>query len=883
MPTPPSYADERFHRLFQRLGTGIAVARADGRIVDANPAFCATVGYSADELRTMTVASLTHPEDWPRNSLLLDEILAGRRESFTIEKRYLTREQKPAWVRAHVSVVHDDCGEKQVVATTEDITRQKLTEARLEESEALLRIAGEVGRVGGWAIDTDPITLYWSDEVHDLAGYARGRTPSLDEAFGLYPPGPDRECMIEAVGACVSGGTPFDVECTFVPVSGEPRRVRVVGEPRRTCDGTVTRIQGAIIDVTDQRRAQQQTELLAERLRTTMESITDAIYTIDTNGRFTYLNARAQEILQRDADELIGRTVFESFSEVADSPLETAYRTALAENRTVVLDEYHSVPLERYFAVTIYPSTQGLAVYFRDVTDQRATRVELDERGARLAQQAALLEAAQDAIVVRDLDGRISYWNKSAERIYGWTAEEALGHRMDALLSLDPDMYAKATDRLLAAGRFVDELHTISKDGRELIIETRWTLVRDDGGEPVSVLGIDTDVTESKRIEAQLLRSQRFESIGKLAGGIAHDLNNALAPIAMSVELLRDGETDPVKLRMLDIVGQSTRHGAELVSQVLSFARGVDGKRVPVSLGDIVEEVRRITADTFPKNITVEADVPADLWRVAGDPTQIQQVLVNLCVNARDAMPDGGTLSLTAGNVAPGTDAPAVPPGPSVTLLIRDTGVGIEADACKKMFDPFFSTKPHGEGTGLGLSTSAVIVASHGGCIEVDTAPGEGTTFTISLPAEQATGCTPPASNRELPCGDGELVLVVDDEHAIRELAGTMLERFGYRVLVAAEGQEAIMLFEARRDEIAVVLTDLMMPVMDGYAVIDRLLELRPELPIIASTGLNTPGAADRSFARGAVRCLAKPYGTERLLKIIREVLDRGPTEDPLT
>jgi two-component system, cell cycle sensor histidine kinase and response regulator CckA len=866
--------DQRFQRLFQRVGTGIAVASAGGHFLDVNPAFCATVGYSPEELAGMTVMGLTHPDDRARNATLLEELFAGQRDAFTIEKRYITKPGASAWVRAHVSLIGDEDGEPQLVATTEEITTQKRTEERLEKSEALLRIAGEVGRVGGWAIDTGPMTLYWSDELHDLAGYPRGQTPPLQEALDRHPEA-DRERVVAAVRACIDEGAPFDMEVGFVPLGRDAMLVRVVGEPQRSNDGTVMRIQGAFMDVTEQRRAQQQTDLLAERLRTTMESITDALYTIDNDWRFTYLNERATQVLERDADVLIGRTVWETFPEVIGSPLEEAYRRAVAENRTVVLDEYHFAPLERYFNVNVYPSRQGLAVYFRDVTAKRDTRVELEERGARLAQQAALLEAAQDAIVVRDLDGHISYWNNSAQRIYGWTAQDATGRRLDQLLSIDPAVYAGAMQRLLAQGRFVDEVEKVAADGRELTVEARWTLVRDDQGQPTAVLGIDTDITDRKRIEQQFLRSQRFESIGKLAGGIAHDLNNALAPIALSIELLRDGEEDVTRLRMLDIVGQSAKHGAELVSQVLSFARGVDGRREPIAVGDIIEEVRRISADTFPKSIRVEAEIPDELWPVVGDPTQLQQVLINLCVNARDAMPDGGTILLSASNSRMDTShAPEGPGDPAVAVRVTDTGVGISEDVIEKMFEPFFSTKPRAEGTGLGLSTSAVIVASHGGRIEVSSEPGVGTTFEIHLPAEWVPTDTAPPPESAARHGDNDLILVVDDEAAILDLTSAMLELHGYRVLVAADGDEALDLLGFHGHAIAVVVTDLMMPVLDGYAVIDAVRRMEPEVPVIACSGLNTSEASERSLNAGAARFLAKPYDAQTLLNVIGEVLD---------
>jgi two-component system, cell cycle sensor histidine kinase and response regulator CckA len=863
----------RYRDLFQRVGTGIAVAAADGRFLDVNEAFCTTVGYTADELADLDFLTLTHPDDRAHNIELVTELLEERRESFAIEKRYLTKHDGPVWVRANVSVMRSNGGPVQLVATTEDISAQKVAEERLEQSETLLRIAGQVGRVGGWAIDADPVKLYWSDEVHDLAGYPRGQTPPLDEALALYP-AEEHDRMGAAVQTCIDEGTPFDIQCLFTPRQGHPLWVRVVGEPRVGEDGAVDRIQGAIIDISEQKRAQEETAQLADRLRVTMESITDALYTIDTDWRFTYLNRRAGEVLERDVDSLLGNRLWDEFPATVGSPLEEAYRRALAEQRTVVVEEYFYEPLDRYFSVNAYPSDQGLAVYFRDVTDKRADRLELEERGARLEQQAALLDEAQDAIIVRDLDGCITYWNRSAERIYGWTAAEAKGRPLQELLEIAPKVYAEGIQGLLADGSWVQEVTKTAKDGRQLIVESRWTLVRDEDGAPVSAMAIDTDITERKRIEQQFLRSQRMESIGKLAGGIAHDLNNALLPITASIELLRTREEDPLKLRLIDVMDTSAKHGAEMVDQVLSFARGVDGKREPVSLGDVIDEVRRISIDTFPKDITIETEVPDDLWPVVGDPTQLQQVLVNLCVNARDAMPDGGTVTISASNTHRGAATVRDASGsPCLVLRVADTGVGISPAAREQIFDPFFSTKPSGEGTGLGLSTSAVIVASHGGDIEVDSEVGVGTVFEVRLPATPDSEGATPEEDGEIRRGAGQLVLAVDDEHGVREVTRMLLETYGYRALLAKDGRHAAELHDEHADDIAIVLTDLMMPVMDGYALIDTIRERDDELPIIAVSGLHTADAAERALTAGADRFLPKPYGTPALLQALHDAL----------
>jgi two-component system, cell cycle sensor histidine kinase and response regulator CckA len=350
-----------------------------------------------------------------------------------------------------------------------------------------------------------------------------------------------------------------------------------------------------------------------------------------------------------------------------------------------------------------------------------------------------------------------------------------------------------------------------------------------------------------------------------LAGGIAHDLNNVLAPVMMSVDLLKHRLTDPADREILDIVGSSARRGADMVQQILSFARGMEGRRVEVDVGRILQEVVRIIGDTFPKSIRVELEMTSGLHPVHADPTQLHQVLLNLCVNARDAMPKGGVLRLRAVNTA--NDEPLV------RIEVEDTGTGIPADLLGKIFDPFFTSKEPGKGTGLGLSTALAIVRGHGGSLEVSSVPGEGTVFTVFLPALRRAGEKPAVTaSPTLQRGRGETVLVVDDEASIRHITRQTLEAYGYEVLDAADGAEGIALFIARRFEIDVVLTDMAMPRLDGHALIRELHRIDPSVPVIGVSGVSSIPPLDEE--KETVRFLPKPYTTSSLLTALREVLD---------
>jgi len=510
--------------------------------------------------------------------------------------------------------------------------------------------------------------------------------------------------------------------------------------------------------------------------------------------------------------------------------------------------------------------------------------VERKEAEQRIREQAQLLDKARDAILAHDMDGRIVYWNKGAERLTGWSTDEILGERTHSCL-YDPDEEDKirrCQETLMEEGEWTGELHVRTREGEEVIVESRWTLVRDATGTPDRVLVINTDITERKRLESQFLRSQRMESIGRLVGGIAHDLGNLLMPITLGVKVLRrrlDQADDKIE-QVLDMIQKSAERGGNMVEQVLAFARGVEGERVALQLDGIVEEIEGITEETFPDAIAVHTDVADDLPRVVGDATQIQQVLMNLCVNARDAMPDGGTLTVEARPVEL-TEEEAertidAEPGPYVCLRVQDTGTGMPEDVVDKIFEPFFSTKEEGEGTGLGLSTAYSIVQSHDGFIDVESEEGEGTTFWVYLPVQaEGEGAERPVRDGEpevTSSGNGERVLIVDDEEFILETAREALRDAGYRPLTATGAEEALRVIEESDRSVDVVVTDLRMPDVDGFDLIRTLRARSPNLPIVAASGV-ADGRTDEALEAGAQAFLAKPFSAETLENTLHEAL----------
>ncbi|HVU25658.1 MAG TPA: response regulator [Opitutus sp.] len=502
------------------------------------------------------------------------------------------------------------------------------------------------------------------------------------------------------------------------------------------------------------------------------------------------------------------------------------------------------------------------------------------ETERKLRDQAEILHKASDAIIVTDLANRVTFWNHSAERTFGWTAAEVIGRdKLQLFPAFEAGELESIRDSAQANQEWRGELRLQNREGKTLIMDSRITVILDEQGRPIGRLTIATDVTARKGMEEQFFRAQRLESIGMLAAGIAHDLNNILAPILLAAPMLRDRVTDPSDLQMLGTLEKSAERGAALIRQILGFAHGAGGEHRVVQVRHIMRDVAAFIRETFPKSIEFRDHVPNDLWTVKANPTQLHQVLLNLCVNARDAMPGGGTLTLRAENRVldefSASHIEGARPGPFLLVTVTDTGTGIDPAALAHIWEPFFTTKGAGKGTGLGLSTVRGIVEGHAGFISLQTIVGEGSAFGVYLPATpealEKTVASPGVSL--VPRGHGELVLVADDEVSIRNMCAAMLSRHGYRVLTASDGTEAIALFAPRSTEIRLVVTDISMPNLDGPTLASIVGRLNPAVKILAISGHNAdsrgqPPAKDVSHA-----FLVKPFRPEMLLATVHKLL----------
>jgi PAS domain S-box-containing protein len=521
-----------------------------------------------------------------------------------------------------------------------------------------------------------------------------------------------------------------------------------------------------------------------------------------------------------------------------------------------------------------------LFVVAEDITERKRAEAELQRQQAELR---VLLDLVPASLWLKDAHHRIIRLNRRAAEGIGQPVGEIEGkftreiYPEEVAAAYDASAQAVIDSGLPQLG-VVKTWH--NREGQVRWIQKDTVPLFDENRKVTGVIVMAQDVTERKQLEEQFLRAQRMEGIGQLAGGIAHDLNNILAPIMMSVDLLKS-VTDPTRVqRTLATIEVSARRGADLVKQVLSFARGLTAERIEVQPRDLLHDLETIVRDTFPRDIRLHFSAPEHPWMILADPTQIHQILLNLCINARDAMPHGGSLTVSAANCAHDREGsatePAGRPGRYVAIAVADTGVGMSAQVLQRIFEPFFTTKGRSGGTGLGLSTVQAIAKSHGGAVRVDSEPGRGTTFTVLLPAvEDASDAgRPPGEVQPGRRGRGETILVVDDEASILTIVGQTLQSFGYRVLTAADGAAAITLYADRRQSIDLVLTDLMMPVMDGAALIHALKHLNPKVRIVASTGLSSNGPLAGIDPASVDRVLIKPYTADTLLNTLRAIFD---------
>lgn len=531
--------------------------------------------------------------------------------------------------------------------------------------------------------------------------------------------------------------------------------------------------------------------------------------------------------------------------------------------------------------VQLLAEVAGDVSFALDHMETEASRRRTEEHNRLLAM---IVDSSDDAIVSRTLDDVILTWNRGAVKIYGYTEAEIVGRPMALLVPADRREEVESFDGPLRRGESVPPFETVRrrKDGREIEVAITVSPIRDAQGQVIGAVSVARDITEQKHLAAQLLRVQRLESVGQLAGGIAHDLNNILSPIMMGLPLLRKHVSDSKAQSMMDTMEASVSRGAQIIRHILIFSRGAELAQGPIQSRHLVREIAEMLEQTFPKSIAVQGSFPRDLWLIKADATQMHQVFLNLCINARDGMPRGGVLTLSGENVALDDTvaagmSPEAQPGRYVAWTVSDTGTGITPENLSRIFEPFFTTKELGKGTGLGLSTVRDIVRGHGGFVQVTSLLGEGTHFRVYLPATEEEEATNRSTHQILPAGRGELVLLVDDEFSVRHMIEQVLRTHDYRVIAADSGATALAAYRSYAGEIAILVTDLLMPGMDGSELIRQLRSRNPALKVIAISGQldrTDNGASQMDIMADAF--LHKPFTVEELLSqtaaILREM-----------
>jgi PAS domain S-box-containing protein len=622
--------------------------------------------------------------------------------------------------------------------------------------------------------------------------------------------------------------------------------------PVRYPEGQLQFVAAIALDTTEQRRLEEELRESEARYRTLIEESPEGVFLLE-EGLFRFVNRRFLQMFRTTSADCVDRLGPLALCAPEDRPKLAAYLrerlASAAPGATVtfvgVRPDGTRLECELQANRVVLRGKAMLLGTVRDLTEQR--------RVAEILHfQASLLEQVQDAIVATDWDGRVVYWNRAAEALYGWLASDAVGRDFDALVRPEArDSLARLRHHLLREGSWRGELQHRTAEGRVAWLSASLSVQRDPQGRPVGVVGVYRDITAQKRLEEELLQAQKMESIGTLAGGIAHDFNNILGTIVGYLGLLKEElPGNPELQRYFEILERSALRASELTRQLLGFARKGKFEVRPLDLARLCSEL------------------------VEGDASQLHQAILNLCMNARDAMPEGGLLELTLQPVIAPDPTSGEPPvlRPYACLTVRDTGVGMDEHVKSRMFEPFFTTKGPGKGTGLGLAMVYGIVRNHGGFLEVDSEVGKGTSVRMYLPVAGGTAEAEQVA-AESPPGTGETILVVDDEEPLCNLLRDVLTRRGYRVLVATDGEEALRLYREHGGRIDLVVLDMTMPGLSGMDTFEALRSADPHARILLTSGYTQEQAAREAVARGAKGFLQKPFLISELLARVREAL----------
>ncbi|MEH2250539.1 PAS domain S-box protein [Nostoc sp.] len=860
-----------------------------GQITFANLAACQTFGWKGDEFSGQSFFQFIHPEDLPE---LIEDMttLGSSFHTLTNRERRALTVNGIRWFQWNAIAIHDHKGELvEIQGVGRDITEEQaalherqLAEIALRQSEEKFRTFAENTHAVIWISSADSFQpLYISPAYERIWGCSPQTLLEHPDSWldNVHPD--DRDRATQQIEQLLSGSQFISAEYRILPSDGSVRWIWNRGFAIYDQQGKVDYYGGISEDITERKLAEESLQESEARLSLALEAGEMGIWDRNLIANTSMWSANMGPLyglpsatLCPTIEEYLNLIHPEDRESVAASiPRMIAEGRETTDYRVVWPDgSLHWLNCQ----AQVYYNEIGEVIRMigtnKDITEQKLAEQKISE-------QAALLDIATDAILVRDFQSQILFWNKGAERMYGWLSTEVIGKDSQEIL------YSAATQQqlevplksVIESGSWQGELSKVTKSGNKIVVESRWTLMCDLEEEPKSILTVDTDITEKKQLEEQFFRTQRLESLGTLAGGIAHDLNNILTPILAAAQLAQEKffQDEEQSGQLMALVESNAKRGAALVKQVLSFARGFKGERTIIQVKYLISEIIQIGKQTFPKSIEFSTVIPEDLWAIAADTTQLHQVLMNLVVNARDALPNGGKIKISAENkfideayTRMNLDAKV---GHYIVITVADNGIGIPPDILDSIFERFFTTKDVNGGTGLGLSTVVGIIRSHEGFIKVSSNIGRGSKFDLFLPAVEATQAFTKQELDLLP-GQGELILVVDDEAQIREIATIILENHNYKILTASNGIEAIALYAQHKHQINAVLMDLMMPEMDGITTIRTLQKMNKQVQIIACSGLNSMEVFAQATDAHVQAVLSKPYTARELLKSLHQL-----------
>ena len=888
-------SEERLRQTMEQMLYPLIIFSPTGDLLQANQAFLDLFGVPTAEglvgrfnlLREPLVQELGYvPKLQPAFAgevVVLSEVEVPLSQTF---QEYGGTKQSCIVFDAALFPVRSHDGEvAQVVAILRDVTERCEAEAALRDSERRYRLLAENLPDVIWTADLQLRFTYVSPSVMQQRGFTPEEvlTQSLPQVVTPSSLPVVERALSEVEAVVQSGDLTASRTLTVEQLCRDGSTVwtEITASLLRDEQGEPVGILGVTRDISERLAAERALRESEERFRAVLETAQDAIFIKDADGRYAHVNPALARLFGRSPADFMGRSDEECFGATAAQPTRLLDERVL-RGEVVEAEQWYPIAGERHtFDVVRVPMRDatgrvtGLCGIARDITE----RTRAQETQNRLA---AAIEQATEAVVITDTLGVVQYVNPAFERITGYAREETVGRSgMDVPgQPNEPAVYAAIAQTLGRGEAWQGRIVTFRKDGSPCEVEGTLSPVRDAQGRICNHVGVLRDVTQETQLERQVQQLQRLEAIGRLAGGVAHDFNNLLAGILGHAELLRLASQpgDPVA-RAVDVIEAAAQRAAQLTAQLLGFARQGRTQTVTVDINQTIQEVVDLLGRTIDKSITVHRRLAAEAPLTSGDPAQMQQVVLNLAINARDAMPEGGELTFATEEVELDpifcSQHAGLQPGPYVVVTVADTGCGIPEEVRGRIFEPFVTTKEPGEGTGMGLAMVYGIVKNHGGAVTVYSEVGRGTTFHIYLPAASVEADEGPPDWEPAPVVGAGRILVVDDEDVVRNVVAAMLRHLGYDVVTAADGQEAVEYYQQRRDGIDLVLVDMMMPRMGGRDCFRALRDLDPAVRVVISSGYGLDGAIEGLLSDGVLGFVQKPYRVRQLSEVVAEALER--------